>query len=303
MRVLLCGASGFLGRHIRDALQAQGHTVIGAGSTQNVHNQIRVNYAQDTSAADWLPRLEGIDAVINAVGVLRDSPQRPIKAVHSSTPIALFDACKEASHQRGHALRVIQISALGIENNTTQYACTKRAADEHLLRLHSAGKVHATVLRPSIVFGKGGQSSLLFVQLSKLPILFLPRTALTSQVQPLAVKDLAQGVADLVQHERCAALLECVGTQALPLAAFIASLRSQQNLSPARVMALPQWLSRLSVRIGDQMPVIPWCSETQALLSQDNTSTSTAFADLLGHQPISIQQFWSHAWNNSEHNA
>ena len=298
MRVLLCGASGFLGRHIRTALQAQGHTVVGAGSMLNGHNQMRVDYAQDTNAAVWLPRLEGIDAVINAVGVLRDSQHRPIEAVHSSTPIALFDACSVAGQQRGQALRVIQISALGIDDNATRYASTKRAADEHLLGLHASGKVNATVLRPSIVFGQGGQSSQLFVQLSKLPVLLLPQAVLTAQVQPVAIQDLARAVAALIDQQNTDALLECVGAQALTLSAFIASLRQQQNLQAARVMPLPHCLTRLSVRIGDRISAIPWCSETQALLAKDNVSNSGAFSQLLGHQLLPVQQFWSQAWNH-----
>jgi uncharacterized protein YbjT (DUF2867 family) len=298
MRVLLCGASGFLGRHILAALQAQGHTVVCAGSMRNAHNQLRVDYAQDTSVAAWLPRLEGIDAVINAVGVLRDSQRRPIEAVHSSTPIALFDACNLAGQQRGQTLRVIQISALGIEGNATRYASTKRVADEHLLGLHASAQVNATVLRPSIVFGKGGQSSQLFVQLSKLPVLLLPQAVLTAQVQPVAVQDLASAVAWLVAHQSVEPLIECVGPQALSLSTFIASLRQQQALKPARVMPLPQCLTRLSVSIGDRIPAIPWCSETQALLAKDNVSISRAFAQLLGHAPLPVQQFWSQAWNH-----
>lgn len=43
MRVLLCGASGFLGCHILAALQAQGHTVVGAGSMRNAHNSIQID--------------------------------------------------------------------------------------------------------------------------------------------------------------------------------------------------------------------------------------------------------------------
>jgi uncharacterized protein YbjT (DUF2867 family) len=271
--------------------------VVGAGSTLNAHNQLRVDYAQDTRADAWLPRLKDIDAVINAIGVLRDSPRRPIEAVHSSTPIALFDACSLAGQQRRKALRVIQISALGIEDNTTCYAYTKRAADEHLLGLNASAKVKATVLRPSIVFGKGGQSSQLFVQLSKWPVLFLPQAVLTARVQPVAVQDLAHAVAKLVDQQSTEALLECVGPHALTLSAFIASLRQQQNLTPARVLPLPQFLTRLSVRIGDRIPVIPWCSETQALLGKDNVSTSCAFAQLLGHAPLPVQQFWSQSWN------
>jgi nucleoside-diphosphate-sugar epimerase len=296
MNILLCGASGFVGRSIRDALESNGHSVVGAGSRFNTHNQIVVDYAVDTAVDVWLPRLANIDAVINAVGVLRDTRRRPIDAVHTRTPIALFDACATVNIRR-----VIHISALGIgdsdADNPTRYASTKRAADAHLLALHADGKLNATVLRPSIVFGKGGASSQLFAMLSKLPLLVLPQPVLTAQVQPIAVQDLARGVALLVdQQDAAGGVLECVGESALPLVAFIASLRAEQGRQPERVLALPQWMTALSVRLGDQIPVAPWCSETLALLAKDNVSSSDAFTRVLGNTRLPLDQFWRKAW-------
>ncbi len=301
MKILLCGAGGFIGRHLRTELELLGHTVVGAGSARGAHQQLVVDYARDVRLADWLPRLEGVDAVINAVGVLRDSVRRPIQAVHTDTPQALFDACCEAGRLRGKLLRVIHISALGVgddaQDNPTRYASTKRAADAHLLQLHAAGQLNATVLRPSIVFGSGGASSQMFVALSKLPLVVLPKPVLTARVQPIAVGDLARGVALLVQRTQADALYECVGATALPLVDFIASLRTQQGYGRAHIAALPDWLSRISARIGDYIPVAPWCSETLALLAHDNVSNSPAFAQVLGGKLLPTDQFWSRAWS------
>lgn len=294
MKILICGASGFVGRNIRLALEARGHTVVGAGSRLNQHNQIAVDYALDTTAAVWVPRLAGIDIVINAVGVLRDTAHRPIDAVHRRTPIALFDACSQA-----HVQHVIQISALGIEGNATSYATSKRAADEHLLALHAAKKLHATVLRPSIVFGHGGASSQLFVMLSKLPVLVLPKPVLSAFVQPIAIQDLARGIAMLIENDKAESLYECVGAAALPLSGFIASLREQQGKSPARVLTLPDWMTRLSARVGDHISVAPWCTETLALLAHDNVSSQTSFANFLGHSQLLLAEFLEKAWNSN----
>ena len=63
-------------------------------------------FSKALTAEAWLPHLAGIDAVINAVGVLRDSAGRPLQAMHADAPIALFDACAAAGVRR-----VVQISA------------------------------------------------------------------------------------------------------------------------------------------------------------------------------------------------
>lgn len=294
MNILLCGANGFIGSHIRQALTQAGHEVVsGVSSASSLSTRhVVVDYARDTNAAVWLPRLQGVEAVINAVGVLRHTSRRPICAVHADTPKALFDACAQSGVRR-----VIQVSALGVDGNPTSYAQTKLAADQRLLNMTTAGQLDGTVLRPSIVFGKGGDSSEMFVNLARLPLVALPGPVLQARVQPIAVTDLAQGVAALVAPgAHTAGPLACVGPQALPLGDFIVSLRSQLGHSPARVLRLPDLITRFSARVGDAIPVSPWCSETLALLAQDNVGDATAFESLLGRPGVHYSRLLEAAW-------
>ncbi|MEQ1555964.1 MAG: NAD-dependent epimerase/dehydratase family protein [Gallionella sp.] len=81
MKILICGASGFVGRHLTEALRNNGHTVIRAVRAPSESDDIAVDFSCDTTADVWLPRLENIDVVINAVGVLRDSTKNPMSAL------------------------------------------------------------------------------------------------------------------------------------------------------------------------------------------------------------------------------
>lgn len=278
MRILLCGASGFIGQEIATALQQAGHTV----AARSRRSTPSLDFVRATSATDWAPHLPGIDAVINAAGVLRDSRRAPLEAVHATAPIALFEACARAGVRR-----VVQISALGIDGNDTRYAQTKRAADAQLLHLTQAGRLDGVVLRPSLVFGVGGASSRLFHALSHLPWLLLPRPVMQARVQPLAVAELAEAVTALVTAPERRGLLELGGPQALTLADFIASLRAQRGDPPARVLALPGWATHLSARAGDHLPGSPWCRETLALLATDNVAALTTLSALLGRPATS----------------
>jgi len=298
MKVLLTGAGGFIGRTVHQALQAAGYTVrtgVSSSRAKPGPDEVITDFAKDHSADVWLPRLEGVGAVVNAVGVLRDTRARPIAAVHRDTPIALFDACAQAGVRR-----VIQISALGVEQGATQYAATKRAADDHLLMLQAQGAVSATVLRPSVVFGRGGASSALFMQLARLPVISLPRPVLSARLQPVAVADLAQAVAALLSDSAVAqGVLPCTGPQAMPLADFIASLRRQCGHRAARVLTLPDWLTHLSARAGDFVPFAPWCSETLALLQQDNVGDAAWLRALIGKEPTHPDHMVDTAWGRA----
>ena len=105
MHILLTGATGFIGQTLHAALRAAGHQVHAGVSPRSAQaklqpDQVPMDFARDTTPEAWLPRLQGMDAVVNAVGVLRDSPARPIDAVHQHTPCALFQACARAGVRR-----------------------------------------------------------------------------------------------------------------------------------------------------------------------------------------------------------
>jgi len=232
--VLLTGASGFIGKHIEAALKSSGYRVLRGVSAKHCGaGDIAIDFAKDNED-DWQQRFyqNPIEIVINAVGVLRDSRARPIEATHQSGPIALFNACTQHNVKR-----VIQISALGIEDNPTDYARTKRAADEHLLKLAENSSLSAAVVRPSIVFGQGGASSALFMNLAKLPLVCLPKPVLKARVQPLAVTDLAQAVVALIE-DKASGIIQCAGSEALLLADFIDGAQALPAWTAAELGAL-----------------------------------------------------------------
>lgn len=295
MHILLTGSTGFIGHTLKAALEGAGHSVHGGVSPRSAApqpGQVPMDFACDTSAAVWLPRLQGIDAVVNAVGVLRDTSARPIDAVHRDTPIALFDACAQAG-----VPRVLQISALGIDASHTRYAQTKRAAEAHLQKLAEQGLLRPVVLRPSVVFGQGGDSSALFMNLARLPLALLPGPVLDARVQPVSVHDLAAAVVALMGPAlEQTGTIECTGPEALTMGAFIASLRQQMGHRPATVLRLPQPLTTLSARLGDAVPQSPWCSETLAMLGSDNVGAPGAFEEVLGRPGVHYSQLVQTAW-------
>lgn len=286
MNVWVLGDTGFVGRHVAQAVQAAGHTLA---------RRPRVDMAQATLAEAWLPLLSGVDAVVNTVGVLRDTRQRPIWPIHANGPQALFDACA-----RTGVRRVVQVSALGIEGNPTAYARSKRLADEHLLTLRSTGALGAVVLRPSLVVGEGGASSALFQALAHLPWLVLPSQVASGQVQPLLVADMAQAAAACLDTDASGGVLELAGPESFTVGALIAHWRRAMGKADAKVVLLPETPSRWSARLGDFVPLTPWCSETLALLSRPNTADPSTLQKLLGRAAAPVRSFPQRSTSRAE---
>ena len=148
MNVLLTGASGFIGSHLARALRAAEYVVIEARrDVGDGTAAVRADFTRDLSVRDWLPKLAGIDAVINAVGILREHGAQTFERIHKRAPQALFTACVAAGVRR-----IVQISALGADRGMTRYFLSKRAADDYLATL----PLEWTIVRPAMVFGPGG---------------------------------------------------------------------------------------------------------------------------------------------------
>jgi len=108
MNILVCGASGFVGRHLVAGLRASGHTCIRGIRRLHDSDDRQIDYLNDLRTELWLPKLQGIDVVINAVGILRDTSAQPMQKILFEAPAALFRACSEAGVNR-----VVNVSALG----------------------------------------------------------------------------------------------------------------------------------------------------------------------------------------------
>src|SRR5258706_2598395 len=100
MRILLVGATGFIGRELFAFLARRGHDVVPAvrnvvaaralGATGTVHV---VDLERDVDPRAWTARLQGMGAVVNCAGLLQSTRRQSIEAIHARAPIALFQAC------------------------------------------------------------------------------------------------------------------------------------------------------------------------------------------------------------------
>jgi nucleoside-diphosphate-sugar epimerase len=291
LNILICGDTGFIGSHIARALRGAGHQVSGLRAPRT-DGRAPLDYTRATTADHWTPWLTGVDAVINAVGVLRDTRRRPMAQVHTQAPLALFEACAAAGVRR-----VIQVSALGVDALPQAYARSKLAAEQGLLVQQAAGRLDPVVLRPSVVCGRGGAGSEMFMRLARLPWLVMPGAALRARIQPVAVTDIADAVVALLgeQHGWCG-VLPCAGPRALTLGELINLLRQQLGHADALQCGLPDWWSGATARVGDLLPFSPWSSDTLAMLRHDNIADAGAFAQVLGRSPCPPEQLLARAW-------
>jgi uncharacterized protein YbjT (DUF2867 family) len=278
--VLVLGASGFLGAHIAAALEVAGHDVIRGVRVAPARADQRcvvVDYARDHRPDDWLARLAGVDAVVNAVGILRERGAATFEALHVKAPSALFTASVRAGVRR-----VVQISALGADDDArSRYHRSKKQADEALMAL----SLSAVVIQPSLVYGEGGASARLFTTLAALPVIPLPGEG-TQEVQPIHIDDLTALVVRLIAP--CADVtgrIKAVGPRALTVREWLCVLRTSMGLPAPRFLRVPMALVQASAALSAMLPHALLDRDTLGMLQRGNVGSPQRLAAVLGHLP------------------
>jgi uncharacterized protein YbjT (DUF2867 family) len=284
MLILITGASGFIGQRLMEALQQGGHSVIAAGrahvtrATQFIH----ADFTKDFSPDAWLPRLQRVDIVVNAVGILRENGSQTFEALHTRAPNGLFDACVIAN-----VSRVIQISALGAQTGSSGYFRSKHAADEHLMSL----PLKWTIVQPSLVYGANGTSARLFSLLATLPLIAVPGRG-EQQVQPIHIDDVIEAIVRVcTQPIAVREVLPLVGPRAMTFADMLTTLRRTLGLAPAKLLSIPMPLMRIAARFGELSPRLLLDRETLQMLTAGNTADPARTAAALNRPPRDLASF------------
>ena len=285
MKILICGASGFVGRHLLAGLSAAGHDCGRGVRTPRLPGDVAVNYVNDLQPELWVPRLQGIDVVINAVGILRDSQKQPMQRILAETPAAMFRACELAGVKR-----VVNISALGVESDLmTPYFQCRREAEAVLFALPHP--VRWLNLRPSVIYGEDGASARMFRLLAALPVHSLPMGGYQT-LQPVHIDDVVAAVcAWLGDTTAISQSVNAAGADATTMRGMLDSYRRQSGKGDALHIPVPGVLITLGAWIGDFLPFSPLCTDTLTMLNAGNTGDNTAFTHLLGRPPRSYRQF------------
>lgn len=238
MNILLTGASGFVGLNLAGALAAAGHTV------RPVSRRQGRDLTTMCTPADWRGLLDGVDAVINAAGIIAERGRQRFETLHTRAPLALFKACEQAGVRR-----VIQISALGADATAfSAFHLSKRAADEGLLRLDLDG----LVVRPSLIYGRGGRSASVLMRLSTWPLMpVLDRGR--QWVQPVHISDVVATVLRGLEGPLTQRVIDVPGPLGLTFADWLQTLRAAQGLPRGRLLHVPYRLALSAAWIGQAL--------------------------------------------------
>lgn len=307
MRFLVTGGYGLIGSAVIARLARDNHQIRALGRDMRVAAVRRPDiewYQSDfgrmTRAQDWRELLDGIDAVVNCVGILDSGAGDDVRQVHVTATVALFEACQAAGIRR-----VVHFSAIGVDREQpSAFSKTKLEADKALAALD----LDWIILRPSVVLGRSAYgASALLRGVAALPG-FLPVMPDTAPLQVVTLDDVTATVAYFLRPDAPSRLtLELAGPERLTFTEVALAYRRWLGFSKPRLIDVPPAIARLFYLAGDFAAALGWRPPVRSAAAREMqrgavgdprqwtkitgiepASLSTALAA----EPASVQETW-----------
>jgi uncharacterized protein YbjT (DUF2867 family) len=288
MKVFVTGGTGFVGNHVVSELLDKGREVCVLVRPRSEHklkrpNQLEIAHGTVESTADLIQGMKGCAAVIHLVGIIRAFPSRGItfERLHTEATANIIAAAREAG-----VSRLLHMSALGArQDGPTAYLRTKFTAEE----LVRQSGMRYTIFRPSLIIGRGGEAVRMFagmVNKFMVPIVGDGRYRL----QPVSVATVAQGFERALELEAAEGQsLDVGGPEPVTFNEIMDALARVMGKSIIKVH-LPVLPLRLATGMLEHAPGYPLTTDQITMLLEGGTCDEQPFYELLGLNPVSLEQ-------------
>lgn len=293
MKVLVLGGYGLIGEAVLERLADDGHDLNGLGRDVGQARRrkpdmqwIAADMSRLLAAADWIPLLAGVDAVVNAAGALQDGPRDKLDAIHRGSVEALVAACEQAGVRR-----LVQISAVGADlKSDSAFFRTKAEGD----RAVASSSLDWTILRPGLVIAPAAYGGTALLRALAVFPWIIPAVLADRPIQTVSVRDVEEAVSRAVAgHLPRGQVIDLVEEQARPLADILLEFRGWLGLRKAPVVAVPAIVGRLASMAADGLGLLGWRSPLRsaalAALEKGVTGNARTWSEIAGCPPRPLE--------------
>jgi UDP-glucose 4-epimerase len=222
MKILVTGATGFVGRAVAAHLRAADHRVVAAVRRPGRPDAIETRPVGDIDGdTDWSAALADIDAVVHLAArahVMTETETDPLavfRRINRDGALALARQMAESGPKR-----LIFLSSVKVNGEATPadrpfraddppapadpYGLAKAEAEEGLRTIAESGGLALTILRPPLVHGPGARGNLAMLMRALDRRLPLPLGAIRNRRSLVGVDNLADAVRFCLNHPETA---------------------------------------------------------------------------------------------------
>ena len=219
LKVLLTGATGFVGGAILGKLPPGNVRILGRTEPKNACNDFV--FADIKSGVDYLSALQGVDAIIHSAArahIMNDTALDPLEAFREVNTFGTLNLARQAA-QSG-VKRFIFISSIKVNGESTSlnqpyhykdqalpedpYGQSKAEAEVGLRKIAQETGMEVVIIRPPLVYGPGVKAN--FAAMMKLASknLPLPLGAIRNKRSLVALDNLVDLIVTCIDHPKAA---------------------------------------------------------------------------------------------------
>lgn len=225
-RILVTGASGFVGQRVCSLLESLGAVVVKTSRATSV-NTNTFQVAPLGPITDWTKALAGCNAVVHLaarVHVMDDKSADPLTEFRQANTAGTLQLARQAA-QCG-VKRMVFVSSIKVNgeagdfsaNSTPHpvdpYGISKYEAEQQLLEFSQQSGLEVSVIRPPLVYGPGVRANFLKLLDAVARGIPLPFGAVNNQRSLVFVGNLASAIATCIEHPKAAGKIYLVSDHA-----------------------------------------------------------------------------------------
>ncbi len=308
MKVLISGASGFIGRRLCAELFRQGQSVRAAvrclprsEDLPIIETDETVSIGEINGDTDWTDALHGINVVVHLaarVHVMKANAADSLDELRKVNVDGAWNLARQAC--AAGVQRFIFISSIKVNGDSTSlmrpytaddqpapvdpYGISKREAEDGLRQLADQTGMEVVIIRPPLVYGPGVKANFYRMMHWLKKGVPLPLSAIHNKRSFVALDNLVDLIVTCIDHPAAANQTFLAGDgEDMSTTELLQRLGKELN-KPAKLLPMPIWLLKTSaILLGQREMAQRLCNSLQVDISKT--------CELLGwHPPVSVDE-------------
>jgi uncharacterized protein YbjT (DUF2867 family) len=213
-RIVVTGASGFVGKNLRNFLHKKKINVLGISRKNFRKHSSEVKITSTNLLESKLQtKLKNYDVLVHLIGIGRESPKSTFEEINLNLTKNVIKACKNAGIKK-----IIFISGLGVsKNNQSDYFISKYNAEREIIN----SGLDYTIFRASYIMGKTDYLTKALSMQMKKGTIIIPGSG-KYRLQPIFVLDVAKIILEAILEKKFSKkIIDLVGPQKISFEDFV----------------------------------------------------------------------------------
>ena len=213
-RIVVAGASGFVGKNLRSFLHENKLNVL-AISRKNFRkypSEVKI-ISTNLSDPKLQSKLKNYDALINLIGIGRQTPKSTFEEINLNLTKDVIETCKNTGIKK-----IIFISGLGVSrSNKSDYFVSKYKAEREIIN----SGLDYTIFRASYIIGKTDHLTKALSKQMKKGVIVIPGSG-KYRLQPISVLDVTKIILEAILGKKFSRkIIDLVGPQKISFEDFV----------------------------------------------------------------------------------